>query len=165
MNKIKQYYLIILTLLFLLAISFYFFSKSNSKEVYYVNSKILFEEFKMTRESEKIGNNTLQQLSLVIDSLRIKMEFEPNDQLKSNYLQEIIASQEKIEHINTHFIKEEHDKIWSRIKSYIKDYSEKENCSMIIGSETVSDVLYYNPEIDITQDLLKYINKRYEGFQ
>jgi outer membrane protein len=92
------------------------------------------------------------------------MEYEPNNQLKSNYLQEIIASQEKIEHFNTYFVKEEHDKIWSRIKSYIKDYSEKENCSMIFGSETVSDVLYYNPEIDITQDLLKYINKRYEGF-
>ncbi len=165
MYKFKQYYLVIITLLLFISISIYFLTKSNTKEFYYVNSRILFEEFKMTRESEKTGKQTIYELDLLVESLRAKIEFEPNIQLKEHYFQEIIASQNKIEHFKTNFIKEEHKKIWSRIKSYIKEYPEIKNCQLIVGSETESDVLYYNPEIDITQDLLKYINKRYEGFK
>lgn len=163
MSRIKPYYLTILTLLILISTFFYFYTKSTSRDVYYVNSRILFEEFKMTRESQKIGNNTLQRLSFLVDSLRTKMNTEPNDQLKSLYLNELLATQNEIENFNTSFVKEEHEKIWSRIKSYTNDYSEAKNQPLIIGSETVSDVLYFDPKIDLTQDLLQYINKRYEG--
>jgi outer membrane protein len=154
----------ILSVLALLFVVVFLFFKSSSNEVYYVDSRQLFQEFKMTKETKKNGELIIQRLTYSVDSLQTAITLAENDLLKERLFQTIISKKEEIDNFNSTYILVEQEKIWKRIESYVKDYPKIKEAKIILGSQNYGDVLYVDSQIDITKDLLNFINKRYEGF-
>ncbi|OJV71574.1 MAG: hypothetical protein BGO42_05450 [Flavobacterium sp. 40-81] len=78
---------------------------------------------------------------------------------------ELIAKKQDFEAFNQQFATEESAKIWSRINGYTTDFSKEKNYDFILGSENKRSVLFAKETVDITNELIIYINKKYEGNQ
>ncbi|QYS87789.1 OmpH family outer membrane protein [Flavobacterium oreochromis] len=83
---------------------------------------------------------------------------------KEQLLKTFIPLKEEFENFNQSFGQTESAKIWKRIDSYIKEYSKEKGYKMVLGSFNGDrTVLYSDESINITPELITYINKRYEG--
>ncbi|GGB77244.1 membrane protein [Flavobacterium suaedae] len=55
------------------------------------------------------------------------------------------------------------DTIVAQMKRYIKDYGKKEGYDYIYGTGDAASVLYAKEQYDITEEVLKSLNKKYKG--
>jgi outer membrane protein len=141
---------------------FYFF-KSN-KEIVYVDSVKLFDGFVMTKEMKRVGEKEFNSRKLVLDNLYSNLQSPTiSASEKKNLMQQFIQGKEELEQFNQAFAAEQTDKIWSRIKSYTSEFSKDKNYQLVIGSDNKQAVLFADEKIDVTNDLLIYLNKKYEG--
>ena len=133
-------------------------------DVAYVDSTILFKEFQMTKESKAAGEKLYLIQSQAIDSLSQVLKYSEDSNLNSDLMQSILRRKEDLEHFEEQFVSEEFAKIWSRIKNYIEEFSKKEGAyKIIISSQEDNTILYGVPDSNITNELLTYINQRYNG--
>lgn len=137
----------------------------NNEKIVYVDKEKLFDNFQMTKDLKTIGDKEFNSRKLSIDSLYTKLQSELGSQEKESLMKLLISKKEDFDYFNQTYASTEAKKIWSRIDSYIKTYSEEKNYTLIIGSDSKRDVLYAKDCVDITQELTEYINKKYEGFK
>jgi outer membrane protein len=118
----------------------------------------------MTIEMKRNGQKEFTLRKSHIDSLYSKVQSSAisNDE-KKIVMQQFIQAKEELERFNQNFASEESDKIWSRIKSYSLEFAKENQYELIIGSENKTNILFADEDIDITNELLTYINKKYEG--
>lgn len=152
-------FLIIVLLIFVISN----YANRNLKIVYVENDK-LFNKFSMTRELKSLGENEFNNKKLKLDSLYIKLQSPKiSDSEKKILMQRFVQEKEELNQFNEYFASEQSSKIWARIKSYSSEFSQENKYQLIIGSENKGNVLYAAESIDVTNDLLTYINKKYEG--
>nr|WP_255398721.1 MULTISPECIES: OmpH family outer membrane protein [unclassified Flavobacterium] len=131
-----------------------------------VNTDILFDKFIMTQELKRVGEREFNTRKIKLDSLYSVLESQSVSENKRQILiKQFILEKDELVEFNQNFTAGESLKIWSRIQSYIEEFSKENKYQLIIGSENKTPVLYTDERIDVTQDLLKYINKRYEGLK
>lgn len=82
---------------------------------------------------------------------------------KKELMQQFIQGKEELEQFNQTFASEQTVKIWSRIKSYTAEFSKDKNYQLVVGADNRQTVLFADEKIDVTNDLLTYLNKKYEG--
>lgn len=149
----------------LLLISFILYSHfSISEKIVYVDNNKLFEEFRMTKEMRKTGEKEFNLKKKNLDSLYIEIQREDlSKEVKEIMMKEFISKREEFDQFNQKFAVEESTKIWSRISSYSKDFSKDNDYKIIIGSNNKQDILYADDSVNITEELIAYINKKYSG--
>jgi outer membrane protein len=142
-----------------------YFLKPNSAIVY-VDYVKLFDGFVMTKELKRTGEKEFNVRKTHLDSLFSSLQSQSISQKnKQNLMKQFVHEKEELEQFNQSFAASESLKIWTRIHSYAEDFSKENNYELIIGSENKTPVLYSDESIDVTQKLLMYINKRYEGLK
>jgi outer membrane protein len=152
----------ILLLLCLLAFNHFF----NSEEVVYVDNMKIFDGFNMTKEMKKVGEKEFITRKAILDSLYAKLQSNTiSEAEKKAMMPQFIQGKEEFEQFNQNFALQETEKIWKRINSYVTEFSSENSYKIIIGSENKRDVLYANEKVDITNDLIYYLNKKYEGIK
>lgn len=153
--------LLISILIFLIINNF-----SKSPKVVYIDNNQLFNDFYMTKELKRLGEKEFNSKKSNVDFIYGKIQSaQTTASEKKILMQEFIQSKEELEQFNQIFASEQSSKIWARIKSYSKEFSEENNYQLLIGSENKTNILFAADEIDVTNDLLKYINKKYEGLK
>ncbi len=146
-----------LALLFFISTTFF-----TTPDVVYVDNIQLFDGFNMTKEMKRIGENQFNTQKEKIDSLYATIQ-KSNPAQQQVLMKEYVALKENLEQFNQQFAYEETQKIWKRLHSYIDEFSGENNYKLIIGSEKKQDILYANPNINITNELINYVNSKYEG--
>ncbi len=148
----------------IIVFGYFLFIRNNQADRYAVIDKArLFSEFKMTKE---IGNQMIilnNGLKMKYDSLANAYSSAQNEYDRIHLSQELEVLKTEIENLNDKFRDQETVKIWKRIQSYTDNYSEEKNYTFIFGFENNGNVVYFKKGKDITDELLNYINKRYEG--
>lgn len=141
---------------------FYFF-KSN-KEIAYVDNQKIFDGFVMTKEMKRAGEKEFNSRKLVLDKLYSNLQSATiSASQKKELMQQFIQGKEELEEFNQTFAAEQTTQIWSRITSYTAEFSKEKKYELIIGSDNKQAVLFADEEIDVTNELLTYLNKKYEG--
>ena len=152
----------------LLSLLIFFASRfiNSDPRIVYVDNTRLFDNFNMTKELKKSGQKEFDLKKAEVDSLYAKLQFpEISSSEKKLVMQQFVQQKEELEQFNQYFAAEESSKIWARIKSYSTEFSKENNYHLIIGSENKTNVLYADENIDVTNHLLAYINKKYEGLK
>lgn len=153
---------ILLTSVLAIFLLFYFF-KSN-KEIVYVDTVKLFDGFVMTKEMKRVGEKEFNSRKLVLDNLYSNLQSPTiSASEKKELMEQFIQGKEELEQFNQTFAAEQTTKIWSRIKSYTAEFSKDKNYQLVVGSDNKQAVLFADEKIDVTNDLLTYLNKKYEG--
>lgn len=154
---------VFLIIILLSSLFIYFNSKS---KIVYVNTTQLFENFTMTKEFKKAGEKEFNLIKIKVDSLYGKLQSAPNDSSEKKLLmQQFIQHKEELEKFNELFATQQSSKIWIRIKAYSSEFSKKNNYQLIIGEQNGTVILAADEKIDVTNALLSYLNKKYEGIE
>ncbi|WP_431244388.1 OmpH family outer membrane protein [Flavobacterium sp. P21] len=141
---------------------FKYYASTTTKVVYVDNSK-LFENFTMTRELKISAEREFNIMKTNTDSLFNRLQNPQNSgSQKKGLMLQFLQSKENLEKFNENFASDQSLKIWARIKSYSLEFSQENNYDLIIGSEK-TNILFASEKIDVTNELLTYINKKYEG--
>ena len=152
----------LLTSVLAIFLLFYFFKLN--KEIVYVDTAKLFDGFVMTKEMKRVGEKEFNSRKLVLDNLYSNLQSPTiSASEKKELMQQLIQGKEELEQFNQTFATEQTTKIWSRIKSYTAEFSKDKNYQLVVGSDNKQAVLFADEKIDVTNDLLIYLNKKYEG--
>lgn len=111
---------------------------------------------------KKLGEAQFNLQKSKIDSLYSKIQKSSSSD-KEILMKEYIGLKENLQQFNQQFAYEETQKIWKRLYSYIDEFSSQKKYKLIIGSEKKEDVLYSDEELNITKELINFVNSKYEG--
>lgn len=164
--SIKQLFFINLSLLLLLGgfVGYKSFFKKNS--VVYADNVKLFDGFQMTKEMKRVGEKEFNARKLIVDSLYAETQrADVSEAEKARLVQQFVQNRDQLEQFGQQFASEEAAKIWSRIKSYTETFAAENGYELIVGSDERKTVLYADESVDITPELIHYINTKYEGLK
>lgn len=166
MLKIKSNLLLVINIV-LIAILIIFFALrilESDKKIVYVDSFKLFDGFVMTKEMKRVGEKEFNSRKSILDNLYSNLQSPTiSASEKKELMQQFIQRKEELEQFNETFGAEQSTKIWSRIKSYTAEFSKDKNYLLVVGSDNKQTILFADEKIDVTNELLIYLNKKYEG--
>jgi outer membrane protein len=118
----------------------------------------------MTKEMRRAGEKEFNSRKSILDNLYSNLQSPSiSASERKQLMQQFIQGKEELEQFNQVFGSEQSSKIWARIKSYTDEFSKNKNYKLVIGSDNKQTVLFADEKIDVTNELLTYINKKYEG--
>ena len=144
----------------LLAIFIYF--TKNQTDIAYADFSKLFEEFRMTKEMRGIGQRNYSAKIKRIDSLHLAMNTSALDK-RAAILIKINAEKEALKVFGEKYANEQSLLIKKRIESYSADFAKEKGYKMLLSFASGDGVIYCEPTNDVTNELLNYLNKKYEG--
>jgi outer membrane protein len=137
-----------------------------NKMIAYVDNNKLFEGFNMTKELKRVGEKEFNTRKKGLDLMYSKLQTQTiPERDKKMLMQQFIREKEELEQFNQSFATEEASKIWSRIHDYSNEFSQENKYQLIIGSQSKQAVLFADENVDVTNELITYINKKYEGIK
>lgn len=102
----------------------------------------------------------------MLDSIELTIkQFQAQNLSKEyEYAQEYyIGKAKQFEQEENDLMSEYNQQIWKRLNQYAIDYSKEKNIDILFGASGNGTLLHAKQEIDVTEDLVKYCNKRYLG--
>jgi outer membrane protein len=134
------------------------------KKVVYVDNVKLFDGFHMTKEMKRVGEKEFNARKAILDSVYAKLQSPAISAAEKKILMpDFVKGKQELEQFNQSFAATEVTKIWSRIHGYTEEFSKDNNYELIIGSDNKQSVLFASESVNITNELLLYVNKKYEG--
>jgi len=119
----------------------------------------LVDGYKFKKELEAVSGKNLGKIKYVIDSLQmVQRATGGNAQLDQQVSRAQNAMEEYYQQSNYEITK----KIWDRLNPLMEQYGREKELELIIGANGAGTVLYGSKGRDITDDLLAYINQKYE---
>jgi outer membrane protein len=144
----------------------------------YIDSVRLFEEYTMKKELQQKLETKKQTGSRQLDSMKIELqkyyewlvhkkvkdgspeaiEYFKREQMYFSYEKDF---QDQIESLSAQYTSE----VWKQLNQYIQEYGAKHSYDYIMGAKGDGNLMYAHTANDLTDELLKYVNARYEGEQ
>lgn len=125
----------------------------------YADTIRLFNEYRFKVDLEKASQATLLGLKARLDSAEVMYKLHPAD---LSAQQQVLQQQQILEQGYNTINKEINQKVWERLNPLIHRFGKEHNLDLIIGANGMGTVLYGTDKKDITEELIHYINERYE---
>lgn len=162
---------LILVLILIISLNSYLFISIKKSRPVFVNTAVLISGFNYAKELDQMLNNditqmqnTLNQISHQIDSLSSMPNLSNDNKIKCGELELLYKQKEELFYQESVELKKKYNSlIIERINQYIFEYGEKEGLFIILGANGDGNIMYAKESIDITDEVLSYINERYEG--
>lgn len=145
----------------------------SENNVVYVDSGKIFNEFELAKKLNKELENTLKARQSILDtmfskinSLTVQVKFDKlKDQKMISYLaqieEEYYLKQKQFEEDNRASNNAYLTKVWNQLNQYIMEYGKKHRLSFVFGANGNGNIMYANEEKNITDEILTYVNDRY----
>jgi outer membrane protein len=140
-------------------IAFLIYDKCVVKKIVFVDTIALVEQYNMKQEMTGKLQRAFDLKKGNYDSLMTILLLDSNNVVIKRALFDI---QQELEEINTRS-SEINTHVWQSINPLLAKFGEQHNYNIIIGANGMGTVLYGQTHIDITQEVLAYINNEYEG--
>lgn len=165
-------YILIAFMVVIAAIAALFFIPKRYKLAYVDNTR-LFQEFTLKKELEAAYKKTENARKAQLDSMMLELkmisrEYESTRNTKLLNLLEIgkeqvMMKQKEYEEDNQVLTEQYDAQIWKQLNQYMKEYGDKEGYDFIMGAQGDGALMYAGEKNNITDDLISFVNKRYEG--
>lgn len=130
-------------------------------DVAYIDIGRLVSGYQMKKDLDKQANGDLQRIKSVSDSLKMIKKAAagvPTPSLDSQLQYVQYAFQQYYEQSNRSIS----EKIWERLNPLLEQYGKERKIRLLVGANGAGTVLYGDKGIDKTDDLIKYLNSKYE---
>jgi outer membrane protein len=143
-----------------------------SRQVYVDMGKV-YSEFQLSKELNNKMEEVLKARKNITDSLYLdvkqktqELRRQPKQTLdemaKVAKLEEgLYYKQQQFEKENQAVSADYSNKIWTQLNQYVADYGAKSKCTFILGANGQGNIMYADKTYDITEDVIKYVNDRY----
>jgi outer membrane protein len=148
-------------------------NKPDKKNIVYLDNVRLYNEFDLTKElqtkiteSSRAQKNNLDSLELELVSKAKKLEMTKSKnviEIRDFELkrEEFIMRKQKFEQDQEQLTADYNNQIVSQINQYVKEFGKENAYDVIIGSNGDGTVMYGKEEMDITEEVLNFINQKY----
>ena len=170
-NKIHIIYIGVI--LVLGAFSIGLLTKNTSSKVSYINISEVFEKFGLKKELSiqfekgSLGrDDILNEMYLGLETMLKDIEKNPSEDAILLYKKREAVYMEKREQFDSQKVaqlKEYDAQILRQLNQYVKDYGKEEGVDVILGATGQGNIMYCDEEMNITEEVIAYINERYHG--
>jgi outer membrane protein len=134
----------------------------------------VFNEFKLKKEMESKYTAIKNARKKILDSLQIDISIlsrrlsEKNNSIndKDLFERKKIEFNQKLqifEEDNNALSKDLDSKIISQLNQYVNDYGKTNGFDIIYGNSSDGSIMFGTAELNITKDVIEFINLKYEG--
>lgn len=168
---------IVLNVAMIIAISLgvVYLSNFKTKKYAWININKVYGDFSLKKELENKLKFVGDERKKILDSLELNLKLmvkklEKDPQRDESALTEFQLKKEKFFEVKQQFeddnqqMQENYNKqVLTQINQYVKDYAEKNDWDMIFGADGTGTIMYAEENIEITSDVIVYINNKYKG--
>lgn len=156
----------ILLLLIASNIIFSIYTNSKVNNIVVIDVLKVVNEFEMKKNLESKVEVKLNELNSRLDSFKASIEKMDKD-IESEKADEIIfryrQMQEETQNAYEISNKNINEQVWKRLNPLIDQFGKEKKYRLIIGANGMGTVLYNEPVMDKSEELIQYINKKYES--
>ena len=135
----------------------------NDSTLVYVDNAVVFSEFNLSKDLNKLHRSELENQGKKVDSLvsllRKKLPSDPENHLEQLFVEE----NDRLNEMNKYFSNEISIQVWERLNAYIQEFGEQNNYNLILGTRGDGNIMHAKEGLDVTEAFLKFANDRYEG--
>jgi outer membrane protein len=142
----------------------------------YINSKLdkivvvdvvkVFNGFEMKKELESRVDVELNEYSAGIDSLNALLDqaIKNKDVTRGEIIEQMLY-QQKMQAQQAYEVsnKNINEQVWKRLNPLIDEFSKKNNYRIVLGANGMGSILYNDEAVDRTQELLQFVNSKYQN--
>ena len=157
MGKVNWSVVLVLMVFILVSwVGFYIWLKQ--KTGFILNQRV-FEEFKGTKILQEKITRKKQENAALLDSLSKEVARRPSTEIFQKYqlAKENLLLQEQ--QLTEQYTAE----VWTRINRYISTYGKERGYDFILGASGNGSLMYARESVDITKEVIEYMNKEYDG--
>jgi outer membrane protein len=132
-------------------------SSCSMKKSGYVDMFKLVQEFELQKEYSEEAKREIDREKSMIDSIIYTVQLRDPSSSESVKNELYAALYKKTEERN----KEIEKMLWKRLNPYVADFGKEKGYSYIYGANGTGNVLYADESLNVTDELIKYVNKRY----
>lgn len=173
-NKIASIALIF-SVVCLLLTGFNLWKSLGQKKHVYVELQKVFTEFEMSKMyAEKIKSVTSARKN-ILDSMEVNLKATARALQTANIKsgpkaeafvydkQSYVEKRKQFDEDNQALQQQYNGEVTKQLNQYVKDYGEKKGYDIIYGAEGSGVLMYVKDDLNISDDLIKYVNERYKG--
>lgn len=131
------------------------------KEIAYIDIEKLVNSYELKKDMEKDAGKKLYVIQHAIDSLELirkTISYQGPTLIDS----QIARAKYVYDEYYTSSTNQMNKSIWERLNPAIEQYGKEKGLEMLIGANGSGSLLYADKGRDLTDDLIKYINQKYE---
>ena len=168
----KKHYKIGIGLILGIGITLGFGFYWNLPKTGFVQTQQVFAGFGQTKELENKLNQIRSRQRQHLDSLQILLREEwgrlntkdaSQVQRFEKMQEEYLRAEAYMDQESNRLSKAYDEQIWKQLNQYIQEYGEKKNYQYIYGASGEGNLMYARSSEDITEEVLQFVNQRYEG--
>lgn len=139
----------------------------NQKKIAVVDAVKLFNAYKMKQEMEAKAGGRLRFLAHQADSIKQELTVKsktkgvPEQELQRLY-QSYNTARSGLEQEYEESNQAINEQVWKRLNPVIDEYGKEKGLRLIVGANGMGSVLYYDAYYDHTEELIEYVNQKYE---
>jgi Skp family chaperone for outer membrane proteins len=173
--KMKNIVLAFILVTTSIGLLFQIYLYSSRPKYAYININQTFEKFEMKSELENKFIVTKEARQKILDSLAMDLQSLSSHIEKSSLAndkdfelfeikrEDYLKRKKQLEEDNLALTQSYNKQIITQMKKYISDYCSENNYNMVFGEDESGSVLYSVTENDITNEVISYINVKYQG--
>ena len=153
-------------LLVLLSLGLQGYQYYNQEKVVFVSVAKVFNGFEMKKELEADYEAVNDQRKFILDSLKVhfNQRLEMDDDATLDILKrEILFKEQQFAESDRILVEQSNGEILTQLNIYMKEFGESRSYYLILGAQGSGSLIYAKPDKNITQEMLKYVNDRYQG--
>lgn len=150
--------------------AFLFLFGGGGKKIVYVQTPIVFEQFKGKKELTTRLEQKKNAYQYSLDSLGNILKVYQNQEQTEPVQRQMQALQLEYQQKRARFEQEYQEQdakyaeaVWKQINAYTEEYGKEKGYDYILGASGNGSLMYADGGDNITEDFVDYINARYEG--
>jgi outer membrane protein len=158
-NMKLKYLIIAIVVQLLIGVGIYLSLKPKAGRNGFVVNQQIFDGFEGKKNLELKLNSLRSKHAAALDSVELLMRGSFNQELISHF-----------EEMKNQFVREEQDvsakyteDIWKEINQAISVFGKDEGYDFIYGATGNGSLMYGNNSFNVSEEVIDYLNKRYEG--
>ncbi len=166
LTKIKTLVLILLAAA--VVVLFYTTFRSHKKLGYIATAKV-FDEFSLKKEMENDLKKVQTSRQAYLDSLKLIVQTlaggaaKDNDSKISEYKKMYLIKEEQFNQENESVLRSYNDKVWKQLNQYVEDFGKENGYDYLFGTSGQGNLMYAAEGDNVTDAVIDYINKKYNG--
>ncbi len=136
-----------------------------STNVAFIRLNVILENYDGIKEVRKIHNEKVNSYRVTLDSVRVQYQNLSNQNGSETDLrqleQQMVAMQIWLDANSDILTNPLFGGTLEQINSFVAEYARTNNISIVLGSNTMGNVMYGDERLDITEEVLQGLNKEY----
>ena len=146
-----------------------YFMSNHKTKVAFIDTAKVFNEFTLKKELEVKFIEVEKARKAILDSMFEKIKLGEQERIDINELdkfkREFLYKKQKFDEENQNTKSSYDTQIWNQLNQYIKEYGEEKEIEMILGANGQGNIMHAKESLNISKDIIEYINSKYSGKQ